>query len=316
MHRFVSGAAIVLAGIASGCELVAGIHDKVLIADQADATTIGDSAAVAPRESGEPPADASADALPGTDDAPPDDAPAQDATSGDADAVAPDGNFLAPDAGAMDPSAPCSQQTQALFCDDFDHESAFTQNWSYQLASDDGGAMSFFSGAYTSAPRSLQIVAPASTGSPQLSLGKTFGSFNAQLRLAFDLRIDVDDLSTVPTTAIAQILGGRTGVNMQINYLLHPGSTELQTYLSLDGGAGRSVTLPMLPLKQSVRIVVSYDPTAGVAVYEDGREVGSDATATGGAPGPTQFQIGMVYQTPPGSGTITYEIDNVVFNAL
>jgi hypothetical protein len=311
MKRLISSGAFLLVASATGCELVAGINDKVLSNEPTDATAGQDTAVDVTETHLDASTDPSTDAESGVESSvSPQDAEAS-LESGSADAA-----DASVDAGTADPSAPCSMQAAYLLCDDFDTEATVSEDWQYQDLTSDGGSMGFFSGAYTSPPRSIQVASPATTGSQQVALGATVGTLNTSFRLAFDLRLDVDSLLGVPTTAVAQVVGKRTGPIMQINYLVHPGSAELQSYLSLDGGVPQSITLPPPPLRSWTRIVIAYDTGAGMAVYEDGLRIGSDPTAVGGAPKVTLLQMGMVYQVPPGTGAIRFELDNVVFMGL
>jgi hypothetical protein len=323
MNRFVPGIALLLATGLAACELVAGIENKVYVGNAVDATADGALAAAALDASGgtdgtdgDPRADASmgspdsnaADVVVA-------DAGVTDATSHEAGRVDAGPEFTAPDAGTTDPSAPCVQQPTNLFCDDFDIETTVVQKWEYQVTTDDGGALSLFTGAYTSPGASLLVVAPPSTGTPQTMLGSIPSpSLASQLRLAFDLRIDMDSLADTPTTAIAQLLAQRQGTVMELNFSLLPtGQAQLDALVSLDGGPARTTLLPTLPLRTWVRLVIVYDVTAGISVLENGQVIGTDPGATAGAPGPTQFLMGMAYQLPPGTDTIRLEMDNVVF---
>jgi hypothetical protein len=316
MKRLISSGVFLLVAGATGCELVAGINDKVLSNTPTDATA-GEGAAVDVTETHpDASADPSTDAESGVETSvSPQDADAS-LDSGSVDAGDASGD-ASRDAGTTDPSAPCSMQAVYLLCDDFDTESTVSQDWQYQDLTSDGGSMAFFTGAYTSPPRSLQVTSPATTGAQQVALGATVGTLDTSFRLAFDLRLDVDSLLGVPTTAVAQVVGKRTGAIMQVNYLVHPGSAELQSYLSLDGGgAPLSITLPPPPLRSWTRIVIAYDTGTGMTVYEDGQRIGSDPTAVGGPPKVTVLQMGMVYQVPPGTGAIRFELDNIVFGGL
>jgi hypothetical protein len=327
MNRFVPGFALLLATGLAACELVAGIETKVYVDTAVDATADDGLAAAALDASGnadgtggDPLPDASAgSADANVADVVVADAEVTDVTSrNDAGRVDASPEFTAPDAGTTDPSAPCVQQPTNLFCDDFDIETAVVQKWEYQLITDDGGALSLFTGAYTSPGDSLLVVAPASTGTPQTMLGSIpSASLASQFRLAFDLRIDMDSLADTPTTAIAQLLAQRQGTDMELNLSLLPtGQAQLDALVGLDGGPGRTTLLPVLPLRTWVRLVIVYDVTAGVSVLENGQVIGADPGATGGAPGPTQFLMGMAYQLPPGTDTIRLEMDNVVFRGL
>jgi hypothetical protein len=143
-------------------------------------------------------------------------------------------------------------------------------------------------------------------------LGQDLGPLTTQVRLAFDLRIDMDSLSTLPETAIAQILGARQGTALELDYLLRPNQGALlQAYVSQDGGPSVSIVLPVVPLRTWTRIVISYDVSAGIAVYEDGQPVGAYAPAAG-APNDTKVQVGMIYDIGGGPASLQMEMDNIV----
>jgi hypothetical protein len=312
---------MVLAGLAAGCEFVAGIHDKYLATD-------GAAPALSQTDTGITPGDDSMDGshtpfdatVPEMGDAgastvdSPSTSPPGDANTGVVDAMGSSGgNDTPPDAGTTDPSAPCSGQPAFKFCDDFDTESTVAQGWEYSLASIDGGSSSFYAGAYTSPPRSLQIVAPVAPSTQNQLLGLDLGVFNSQVRLAFDLRVDMDSVDSLPSTCIAQILGARQGAGMELDYVLKPNQgAVLEAYISPDGGSALNISLPGPPLRTWTRIVVVYDVSAGVTVYEDGVAVGSSAAAAAGVPNDTKIQVGMIYEYGGGSATLQMEMDNVV----
>ena len=312
---------MVLAGLAAGCELVAGIHDKYLATD-------GAVPVISQMDTGITPGDDSMDGshtpfdatVPETGDAgaaavdAPSTSPPGDASTGVVDAMGSGGgNDTPPDAGTTDPSAPCSGQPAFKFCDDFDTESTVAQGWEYSLASIDGGSSSFYAGAYTSPPRSLQIVAPVAPSSQNQLLGLDLGVFNSQVRFAFDLRIDMDSVASLPDTCVAQLLGSRQGTGMELDYILKPNQgAVLEAYVSPDGGPALNIGLPGPPLRTWTRIVVVYDVSAGVTVYEDGVQVGASAAAAAGVPNDTKIQIGMIYEFGGGSATLQMEMDNVV----
>jgi hypothetical protein len=315
---------MVLAGLAAGCELVAGIQDKYL--------TTGDAASAAnpPTDTGINPADDSTDAgversdasVPATGDADatvspdsPQTQPPDDAAGSTADANG-GGNDTPPDAGKTDPSAPCTGQPAFKFCDDFDHDTTVGQKWEYSLSSIDGGSSSFYTGAYTSSPQSLQIIAPVAPSTQNQLLGVDLNNFSSQIRLAFDLRVDMDTLSSLPTTCVAQILGARQGTpgtELELDYLLRPNQgAVLVAYVSEDGGPALNIGMPAPPLRTWTRIVVVYDVIAGITVYEDGVQVGANASGAAGVPNDTKIQVGMIYEFGGGSATLQMEMDNIV----
>jgi hypothetical protein len=326
-------AVLVLAGLAAGCELVAGIQDKYL------STADAGGAEIPPSETGIKPGDDSTDAsIPGTEgdatdprqpreadvaldagSTPPQQA--VDATDAGAtvtpamDTGGGSGPFSAPDAGSTDPSAPCSAQPAFVFCDDFDTETTVSDSWGWSLSSIDGGSTAFSTAAYTSSPRSVQIVAPPALSPHNQMLGVDLGVMTGQVRLAFDLRLDIDTLSTLPDTAIAQILGARQGTPLEIDYLLRPNQgSVLEAYVAEDGGPASNVNidLPTPPLRAWTRIVIVYDVSAGITVFEDGIQVGASAVAAAGAPMDTKIQVGMIYEITAASATLEMEMDNIV----
>ncbi len=320
-------AVMLFAVLTAGCELVAGIQDKYL------ATTDGGALGTNPSETGvtqgddstdagvarpgsndaTDPATGEADALDATTSAPPltdaadayvavQDAPAPDAGGGS-------GERTAPDAGTTDPSAPCSGQPTFLFCDDFDTENTVAQGWTWMIDTNDGGTASFDTAAYTSAPRSLQIIAPSPPSSTVNQVfGLDLGTLTSQVRLAFDVRLDMASLASLPNTAIAQILGARQGTGMEIDYLFRTNqSPAIEAYVSPDGGAPIIIPLPSPPLQTWTRLVVVYDVSAGITVYEDGVQIAANASATAGVPNDTKVQMGMIYEVGAGSGTLQME---------
>ncbi len=318
-------AVLALAGLAAGCELVAGIQDKYL------ASADGGGPLVGPSDTGVQSGDDTTDAgtarppdatQPETADAPqtgdtPEAAPPPPSDAGAPPVDAADASttnaFTPPDAGTTDPSAPCSKQTGFLFCDDFDTVSTISQTWSWGLFTIDGGSSSFATTAYTSPPRSLGVLAPPAPSTQNEVLGLDLGVLSSQVRLAFDLRLEMDSLSSLPTTAIAQILGARQSVGMELDYQLRPNQAALlKCFVSQDGGPTIDIPLPAPPLRQWTRIVIAYDVSAGVSVYEDGVQIGSNASAAAGVPNDTKVQVGMIYQNGSGSGTLQMEMDNVV----
>ncbi len=326
-------AVLVLAGLAAGCELVAGIQDKYLSTADAGGVEIppseagikpGDDstgAAIAPvvGDATDPPQPREADvAMDAGSTAPP---PPVDASDGSApvtvamDSGGGNGPFSAPDAGSTDPSAPCSGQPSFLFCDDFDTETRVSDSWGWSLSSIDGGSTAFSTAAYTSSPRSAQIVAPAALSPHNQLLGLDLGSLTGQVRLAFDLRLDMDSLSALPETAIAQILGARQGTPLELDYLLRPNQGPvLMAYVAEDGGPSSNVSidLPAPPLRVWTRIVMVYDASAGITVFQDGVQVGASAVAAAGAPNDTKIQLGMIYEITAASATLQMEMDNIV----
>lgn len=311
---------LVLAGLAAGCELVAGIQDKYL-ATTDTGPQIGPSDTgmqQMPDDAASPHPDATVtetnDAGPTVDALETADAPVDAGTAPvDAAIDAGNGNFTPPDAGTTDPSAPCTMQPSYIFCDDFDTETMIGQPWTWRIFTVDGGASSFATSAYTSPSRSFEVVAPPA-GPPSVELlGLDLGALSSTVRLAFDLRIDMDSLNGLAPTAIAQILGARSGPVMELDDAIRPNQgAELVGYVSLDGGPAINIPLPAPPLRAWTRIVVAYDMGTGVTVYQDGQQVGANASAATGAPNDTKIQVGMIYENGVGSATLQMEMDNVV----
>lgn len=305
-----------LAALSSSCELVASLQDKYLVGVDGSASDRFDASAPPSDDGGPPERDSSEsdvveDATAPIADAPTLDAPTLDAPLA-AEAAPPDPK-AAPDAGTTDPSVPCAQQPPNLFCDDFDQGATPGAAWTYQVTSADGGALAFATDAYTSPTRSLLVTSPATNGIQQLVLGEVLSPLNAQLRLAFDLRIDMDSFEGPPLTTVAQVLATRNGEKLELDFqLLPPSSARLHAFLGGDGGASVDLLFPMPPLRAWTRIVVAYDASAGITVYEDGQPMGNAPAGPGGTT-QTLFQIGMVYQTPPGTLPIRLELDDVVF---
>lgn len=315
-------AVVLLAGLAAGCELVAGIQDKYLT------TADGSGITIAPSEGGIAPGDDATNPVVAHEDAtveasrdaalmadvPTSSGDLQDASAPVADAMTASGpDFTPPDAGTTDPSAPCSGQPSFLFCDDFDTETRVSDGWTWSLSSIDGGSSAFFAGAYTSPARSLQIIAPPALSPQNQVLGLDLGLLTTQVRLAFDLRVDMDSLTSLPDhTAIAQILGARQGTALELDYLLRPNQgAQLMAYVSEDGGPTVDIALPSPPLRAWTRIVIAYDASAGITVYEDGQSIGANAVMAGTL-NDTKVQIGMIYQVNTGSATLQMEMDNIV----
>jgi hypothetical protein len=127
-----------------------------------------------------------------------------------------------------------------------------------------------------------------------------------------DLRLDVDDLSSVPQLGVAQVYRTPQSDQLSFNYVVGPGAMA-----SIQLFEGTSNTMTIVPLTQMpptrtwTRIVMVYDATEGVTVLEDDQTIGSSAAAAHGAPGQTSVIVGAVYSNPPGSA-VTFAIDDVV----
>jgi hypothetical protein len=209
---------------------------------------------------------------------------------------------------ATDPSVPCAQQPPFLFCDDFDTEVDAGDTWSWDMQQG-GSTIAIDSTDYKTPPHSARIVAPAA--SPDAQLGQPVGHLSTGFRLAFDLRVDVTDLTPIPEVGIAQVL---TGNNLLVNYVLGPGSTcSIQVFDSVTNESLLAPTVQLPPLQTWTRIVIVYDAEQGLTVIEDGATLLPTTSAVArGAPGDTTIILGAVYVTPPGSVPLTLEIDDVV----
>jgi hypothetical protein len=214
-----------------------------------------------------------------------------------------------PDAATEDPSVPCSQQPAGyLFCDDFDSEIEAGESWEWDTTKGNA-SIEFDTTQYKTPPRSVQV--KASTPD-QAQLGQPVGLLMNGYRLAFDLFVDVPDLSPIPQVGVAQIYRSDGAGTLMVNYLLGPGSTC--SVVVYDGPTDATVTLSVAPppLRTWTRIVLVYDAVEGVTVIEDGQTLGTSVAAALGAPGDTTMILGGVFTNPPGSGTLVFELDDVV----
>jgi hypothetical protein len=206
-----------------------------------------------------------------------------------------------------DPSAPCSQQPPFLFCEDFDSEDDAGNTWQWDTPKG-GSTIAIDSTDFKTPPHSAQIVAPVQ--SPEAQLGQPVGSLTKGFRLAFDLRVDVTDLTPIPQVGIAQVLSGN---NTMVNYVLGPGSTcAIQVFDTQSNAALVAQTVPLPPLQKWTRIVIVYDAQQGLTLIEDGATLLSASNVARGAPLDTTLILGAVYVNPPGSAPLTLEIDDVV----
>lgn len=231
----------------------------------------------------------------------------------------PDGSDGSDGAAPTDPDLPCSQQPTFIFCEDFDSlttVSMLTQNWNYVYASNDGGLVLLDSTHFVSSPRSGQIIAPPVAGSViEVQLGKTIGPLYTSVRLAFDFRLDVSTYVNLPQVGIAQLLLARPtpASSLQVNFNLGAGSNcQLDAYGVTDGGAAVAITPSLPPVKTWSRIVIVYDITAGLSLYQNGQLVGTQPAGAGIAPGNVNVIMGAAYVNPNGTATPTVELDNIV----
>jgi hypothetical protein len=219
------------------------------------------------------------------------------------------------DADVEDPSVGCSEQPaqpQMLFCDDFDSELEAGNGWLWDLSMG-GGSVALDTTQYRTAPKSAVFDVPSAGASGQL--GQSIGpQLQTGYRLAFDLRVDVPDLSSIPQVGVAQIYRDTGTDELSVNYVLGPGS---QCSVQLFEGAAGTQTTVMLtqvpPTGTWTRIVIVYDVDEGISVIEDAKTIGTSPAAAHGPPGSTSFIVGAVYSNPPPPDAgILLEIDDVV----
>ena len=221
------------------------------------------------------------------------------------------------DADVEDPSVPCSQQPAepaqpVLFCDDFDSELEAGNGWEWDLSMG-GGSVGLDSTQYKTPPKSAVFDVPSAGASGQL--GESLGpELQTGYRLAFDLRVDVTDLSSIPQVGVAQIYRDMGTDQLSVNYVLGPGSQCSVQLFEGAAGTQANLTLSQVPPTGTwTRIVIVYDVDDGVSVIEDGKTIGTSPAAAHGSPGSTSFIVGAVYSNPPPPGAgILLEIDDVV----
>lgn len=238
-----------------------------------------------------------------------------DKTRVDGAAVTPgeDGGAVASgaDGGGEDPDVPCAQQPAgALFCDDFDSETNVWDNWSWHDPTN-GGTIAFDTMSFRSPPDSAHFIAPQTSSGAQL--GIDVGTVSGGVRLAFDLRVDVADPTTLAPAGVAQVL--ELGNGLTLVYAIGPGNhASLQSF---EGSSNiPTMTIPLTPPPTQIwtRIVLSYDPALGATVIEDGTTLSTTASLAMGTPGHTEFVLGAVYLLSPG-GAFDVELDNIVIRA-
>jgi hypothetical protein len=213
--------------------------------------------------------------------------------------------------GTEDPSVACSQQPSGfLFCDDFDTETEAGATWQWDIPNN-GGLVKLDSMRSKTPPNSVQITMPA--GTAQAQLGRDIQSLSNGYRLAFDLYVDMSDLSSIPQVGLAQAYRS-TGATFSVNYILGPGATcEAQIYEGSSNSPAQVLPLDLPPLQTWTRIVLVYDAVQGVSILEDGKTLAtSPSVAQQGAPGDTSIIVGGVYSNPPGATPLVVEIDDVV----
>jgi hypothetical protein len=209
-----------------------------------------------------------------------------------------------------DPSVPCSQQPTYLFCDDFDSDSDVEagDTWLWDISMG-GGSIAIDTSQYRTPPRSAMFTVLSGTASAQL--GQHVGTPSTSYRLAFDLRVDVTDLSSIPQVGVAQVYRDSSPDQLSVNYVLGPGAQANAQFYEGTSNTQTVVHLDLPPLQTWTRIVLVYDVDQGVSVIEDGKTLGTSAAAAHGPPGSTSIIVGEVYSNPPGAGLVL-EVDDVV----
>ncbi len=213
---------------------------------------------------------------------------------------------------AEDPSVSCTKQPPGfIFCDDFDSEQEAGDGWEWDTPQGDS-AITLDTANPRTPPASVQVVAPPDA--PEAQLGVTMPqALTSGFRLAFDLYLDMGDVSGLPQVGVAQVL---TAGNppLQFDYQLGNGdtcmlvvwNTQTQQEVIAD-----EIQFP--PLQQWTRIVMAYDAsTQGVTVIEDGKTLEHATVPGGAAPGTTRLILGAVYVNQPGNMPFQAEFDDVV----
>jgi hypothetical protein len=209
---------------------------------------------------------------------------------------------------AADPSLPCAQQPTFVFCDDFDSEVEAGDTWGWDTPQG-GSSIEMDSTDFKTPPRSAQIIAVPQ--SPQAQLGLHVGSFSTGFRFAFDLRVDMADLSPIAQVGVAQVLCDSS--NTMINYVLGPGNAAaVQVFNTQTQASLLEQTVALPPLRTWTRIVIAYDAAQGLTVLEDGATLLAEPSIALGAPGNTTVILGAVFVNPPGSAPLQMEVDDVV----
>ena len=209
-----------------------------------------------------------------------------------------------------DPSVPCNQQPTYLFCDDFDSDSDVEagNTWLWDISMG-GGSIAVDTSQYRTPPRSAMFTVQSGAASAQL--GQHVGTPSTSYRLAFDLRVDVTDWSSVPQVGVAQAYRDSSSDQLSVNYVLGPGAEANAQFFEGTSNTQTVLPLDLPPLQTWTRIVLVYDVDQGVSVIEDGKTLGASAAAAHGPPGSTSIIVGAVYSNPPGAGLVL-EVDDVV----
>jgi hypothetical protein len=239
-----------------------------------------------------------------TGDAGPDASITVDAATDVADTGAETGGDAGP---SSEPSAPCAQQGTFLYCNDFDTTGSIGATWDWNLIDGDGGTLAFDTTNFKTSPRAARSTSPPRTGSVQL--GKDLGVLSSDMRVAFDLYLDMDDtaLSGMAEIGVLQLRGQD---DLVLNYVL--GSGKRARIQAWHGTSGNYFALPEPKSRTWMRAVVSYDGAQGVRVLHDGVEVQSVPAHAFGAPGQALFIVGHAYVNGGGTASSALQIDNVV----
>jgi Concanavalin A-like lectin/glucanases superfamily len=233
-------------------------------------------------------------------------------SAGEAGAGIDDGGAAVDGNDGPYPDVPCSLQPQSpspFFCADFDEVEDAGHGWGYALPQQ-GGSIAIDSQYYRSRPNSAQVYAPPNA-SAQAQLGLDVPTGQG-LTVAFDLRVDVDDLTQLPPqVGVLQIIPS-SGSGRSILYSL--GNQGAQILVSDGTGAmtGGGTTPP--PGRIWTRLVFVYDPTQGLTAFEDGQMLTGVPSLTGALTGMTQVILGADYVYDPATGNEAFQaqLDNVV----
>ena len=109
------------------------------------------------------------------------------------------------------------------------------------------------------------------SGTASAQLGQHVGTPSTSYRLAFDLRVDVTDLSSIPQVGVAQVYRDSSPDQLSVNYVLGPGPQANAQFFEGASGTQTVVSLDLPPLQTWTRIVLVYAVDQGVTVIEGGR---------------------------------------------
>jgi hypothetical protein len=231
---------------------------------------------------------------------------------------------MPPPSDPQDPSGPCGAQPPNLFCDDFDSETEFAfappntvdMPWEWISVNGGGQVLAFDAVHFTSSPRSAKFYEPPNPtnvdgGYSQAQIGKDnpAGALTTSFRFAFDLRLDVDALTSGPgQIGVSQFHFANLG---EWDVVVENGGLAL--YISPPAGGSVRLSLgASVGLRQWMRAVVAFDKASGASVILNGGTPTTNPVLVGTPPGAmTNMLVGGTYVT----GTVmplTLEIDNVV----